>query len=317
MKDQTTKAATAPAAKTPAPAIPEPKLGTAQAAKPAAKSTPKTAPAPAPKAPTAPVSRKIADEGLHKLRVGDVFIGDKGAKYVVWFLNESRACASPLDSNIIPRTGDDGVVRFGAGKDSINISPDSLVEVIQSLGRQGLADHIEQRKNQPAEELMKNKTTKKPAKGAKKEGTGTPGIRAGSLGTYKDYSIASVARALAKKGWTFGEIRAWIDSLGIKASDQTIKLSIYWAGHPERPDHDKFKAAPLTNEQMPDRSKFKVEEKEKKKTAKPAPKKAAKPAAKAPVKTVPAKPAPKTGAKTPAEQIAALKKAKAAKAAAK
>jgi hypothetical protein len=255
---------------------------------------------------TAPISRKINDEGLHKLRVGDVYVGEKGVEYVVWFLNESRACAAPLDSNIVPREGDDKVIRFAAGKDSINISPDSLVQVTRSLGRQGLADHINNRKQQSAEDMKTKSTTKKPStKGAKKEGTGTPGIRAGSLGTFKDtgFSIAAVVRKLASESggsWTTPEIRAMFEKEGVECSDQTIKLNVYRGVRPKY--HKDFVLAPLTKDQIP--AKPKIE-------AKPA---AAKPAPKtATAKAAPA-PAAKPAGKTPAEQIAALKAAKAAKA---
>lgn len=313
--NQTTKAATAPAAKTtktpaaPAPAIPATKLGTAQAAKPAVKSTPKTVP---------------ADEGMSRLRVGDCFKDLKGVEMVVWFLNPSRACVVPLSSPIKHRTDDQGVIRFIGGKDSVNISPDSLVEVTRSLGRKGLADEIDKRDKQSSEESMKSKTTKKPSKGAKKEGTGTPGIRAGSLGTYADtgFSIASVVRKLASEGWTTPEIRALFAAKKIESSDQTIKLNVYRGVRTKY--HKAFQLAPLTKDQMP----------AKPKVAAPAPKPAAKPAAaKAPAKKPAAAPAKKPAApvaaktgsakaapvpakapagKTPAEQIAALKKAKAA-----
>jgi hypothetical protein len=287
----------------------------------------KAATAPAAKTTATPALRKSADEGLHKLRVGDVFTDAKNVEKVVWFLNESRACVVPLTSPIKHRTDDGGVIRFIAGKESENISPDSLVTVTRSLGRKGLADFIDSRDKQSTEETMKAKTTKKP-KGAKKEGTGTPGIRAGSLGTFADtgFSIASVVRKLASEGWTTPEIRALFNAKKIDCSDQTIKLNVYRGVRPKY--HKDFQLAPLTKDQMP--AKPKVEAPAKK--AAPAPKAAAKPAAKpAPAKKAPA-PAGKTGtakaapkapapakpstAKTPAEQIAALKKAKAAKAAA-
>jgi hypothetical protein len=283
-------------------------------------------------APAAKTSTKLAaDEGLHKLRVGDVFKDAKGVEKVVWFLNESRACVVPLTSPIQHRTDDGGVIRFIAGKDSENISPDSLVEVTRSLGRKGLADLIDNRSKQSAEENMKSKTTKKPAKGAKQEGTGTPGIRAGSLGTFKDtgYSIASVVRKLASESggsWTTPEIRAMFEKEGVECSDQTIKLNVYRGVRPKY--HKDFVLAPLTKDQIPAKPKIA----EKAPAAKPAAKKpaakpaAAKPSAKPAAKPAPAKPAAKTGtakaapapakapAPNPAAQIAALKAAKAAKA---
>lgn len=275
-------------------------------------------PEPAPK--TAP-TKKGPDEGMSRLRVGDVYKDPKGVEMVVWFLNQSRACVVPLDSQIKHRTDDEGVIRFIAGKESVNISPDSLVEVTRSLGRKGLADEIDKRDKQSAEESMKSKTVKKPSKGAKKEGTGTPGIRAGSLGTYEGYSIASVVRKLASEGWTTPEIRALFSAKKIECSDQTIKLNVYRGVRPKY--HKAFLLAPLTKDQIPAKPKVaaapaKTVPAKKPATAKPA----AKTPAKAPAKVATAKAAPAPAkapapaGKSPADQIAALKKAKAAKAAA-
>jgi hypothetical protein len=283
-------------------------------------------------APAAKTTKTGPDEGMSRLCVGDVYKDAKGIEMVVWFLNPSRACVVPLASPIQHRTDDQGVIRFIAGKGSENISPDSLVEVTRRLGRKGLADEIDNRDKQSAEETMKVKTAKKPSKGAKTQGTGTPGIRAGSLGTYEGYSIASVVRRLASEGWTTPEIRALFQAKKIECSDQTIKLNVYRGVRPKY--HKDFQLAPLTKDQIPAKPKVEAA------PAKAPAKAAAKPAAKVPAKaaaapakktgTGSAKAAPKAAAKkpavgaassvklpgSPAEQIAALKKAKAAKAAA-
>lgn len=164
---------------------------------------------------------KSESGSLHKLAVGDVF-SQENQDYVVWFLNESRAQIAPLTGEIEYRIREeDGRIQFLATKGSENVSPNSEFKILRSLGRSGLKDEIDRlRKEQPTETNMKKKTKKQ-------KGEGTPGIRSGSLGTYKNYSIASVVRTLGKAGWKVPEVRAWLDKEGIKASDQTIKLNIY------------------------------------------------------------------------------------------
>lgn len=209
MKKKSTKTAT----QTSTPELP---LGTAQADKPAVSSKPK-----------APV--QVQNDTGHRLSVGDV-LDMNGKEYVVWFKNDSRAAVAPLSDKIEYRLRDDGRPSFmSESKHVENISPNAESKILRSLGRDGLREFLDKRNAEtPKEEEVK---TKKAA--AKKEkGTSTPGIRAGSLGTFdhpqlKDYSIAAVIRAMAKNGWTFAECRAFCDKEGVKASDQTIKLNIY------------------------------------------------------------------------------------------
>jgi hypothetical protein len=282
----------------------ETKLGTAE--KSAVKSTPKSS-----------------------YRVGDVFL-DGDVEMVVWFLNPKKGCVAPLNSGLDYRKGDDGMIRFAAGKKSANVSPDQQFEIIRSLGREGLAEHIDAQKKTQTEDNMK-KTAKKASKPAAVKADkkpSTPGIRTGgTLGSYKGYSIASVVRALGKAGWKTPEVKAFFDKEKITCSDQTIKINIYRSHHPERPDSGL--PAPLTKDQMPEKPVIEVKVKKA-----PAPKKEVKPAAakKEPVATSPAKqkasakPAEKTGTAKAApsgkpagapskatEQIAALKAAKLAK----
>jgi hypothetical protein len=278
----------------------------APTAKPTAKAPVKPAATPAVKAPAeVPLAVKAStpSTGLAKLRVGDVY-EDKGQKVVVWFLNESRACIAALDSSIEVRYRDDGTPGFAASKSLGNISPDSEVEVTESLGRKGLAALIEKRKTE--EPAPKAKATK--AKAAKP--IGTPGIRAGSLGNYLGFSIASVIRTLAKAGWKFAELRAWLDSIKIESSDQTIKLNIYRANHPERPDSGEH--APLSKDQVPVKPVIEGKKEKQQKVQAIAAKIAAKPtkATPAPAPIVPAKPRPGDKA---AAQIARLKAEAAAK----
>lgn len=305
------------------------KSATAKAAKPAAAAKTETPAAKPEPAPATPAPKPTEQEGTHRLRVGDVFKGENGVEHVVWFLNESRACVAPLDSEIKHRTDDSGVIRFIAGKNSQNISPESLVEITQQLGRKGLAEYIDNKEKQKAEESMKTKTAAKAAKSAaKKTGASTPGIRAGSLGTYEGFSVASVVRRLAHEGWNAKEIRAFLDKEKIESSDQTIKINIYRGVRKEH--HAAFQLAPL--QKLPAKPVIKEDPKPAAKSAKPAapakaektePKKAtpaAKPAkvadqgtTKSPAKaSTPAAPAKKS----PAEKIAELKAAKAKKTAA-
>lgn len=265
----------------------------------------------APSAP-APKSSPPADAALSKLRVGDVY-NDGKQEVVVWFLNESRACIAPLDSHFEVRYRDDGMPTFAAAKSLGNISPDSLVTVTQSLGRKGFAEVLELRKKQSTESTMKSKstTTKKAPKAAKKEGTGTPGIRAGSLGTYQGFSVASVVRTLGKAGWKAPEVRAFLNDQKLEASDQTIKLNIYRGVHGKDGEPAPLKSLP---------AKPKVEVKAKAAPAKPAAKAKAAPAKKPAVAAVGAatKPAAKPAATVSkaAAQVKALKETKAAKSAA-
>jgi hypothetical protein len=269
-------------------------------------------------APT-PVTRSAApSEGLAKLRVGDTFLREN-VTYAVYFINESRACIAPIDDLSEYRKSDDGMIKFAvpAGKTSENIGPNSDLEITASLGREGLAQYIDERKARIEAEKPAPKTKPiKPAKPAKAAKTpGVAGIRSGSLGNYKGYSIASVIRTLATKGWNFAEIRAFLDKVKIESSDQTIKLNIY-----RGVNKTNSALAPLTPADMPAKPVIEAKEKPAKKAkAEKAEKPAAKPAAKpvtakaAPAPAVVKKPAPGDRA---AAQIAALKAAKLAKIAA-
>jgi len=191
--------------------------------------------------PTAPV--KTSEEAPavgHKLTVGDVFLRG-GKEFVVWFKNDSRASICLLSNSTLASRvmEDDGKIRFHAdGKDVESISPNSEVKIERSLHREGLAEYLSKRNSTETKEENMPKTSStsvapKSTKTSKKvTKTSTPGIRAGSLGTFdhpqlKDYSIAAVIRAMAKNGWTFAECKAYCDKQGVKASDQTIKLNIY------------------------------------------------------------------------------------------
>lgn len=267
-----------------------------------------------------PSSSSTQPESASRLRVGDVFLKD-GVKHVIWFINPSRASIAPLDGpHLVHRTREsDGKIQFMCTNPKLqsDISPGSELEIVEKLGREGLAtyinDHKQAKTKAAAKTTSRTAKTKKPEKKAKTaktkkekpETNGTPGIRAGSLGTYCGYSIASVVRALGKAGWNFREVRTWINASKLKAGDQTIKINLYRAHHDERPDSGV--PAPLTKEQMPD----KPEIEEKKKTvAAAAPKKAKAASKKAPakkVKTTKSQTEKPTKSRA-AEQIAALKK---------
>lgn len=157
-------------------------------------------------------------ESLTRLRVGDIFL-DKGVEAVVWFANDCRAAIAPLNSLIHKRINNKGELQFLGGKEhSENISPNSDVKVIRSLGRQGLAEHIENRSKQITEQKSENMKTVK----SKKKSEGTHG----KLGGYKGHSVTSVIRAFGKAGWTLDEARAFFKREGIPASDNTIKIQI-------------------------------------------------------------------------------------------
>lgn len=291
----------------------------------------KTKKAPAANPPARPVS--TPSEGLSKLKVGDTFL-QEGIIRAVYFLNESRACTAPITSLKSHRVSDSGMIQFQAPSDgtSQNIGPNSELEFLERLGRKGLSERIDALVKNKPESTEKNMDKKnKPAK-AKTEKTpkkakvanSTPGIRAGKLGNYKGYSIASVIRTLAIKGWNFAECRAFCEKQGVEASDQTIKINIYRGVH--RKDGE---PAPLKPDEMPPKPKVEVKEKKAKAPAKPAAKAKAAPAnAKAKAKPVAKKPEAKTAAKPApvatkpkpgdraANQIAALKAAKTAKTAA-
>ncbi len=280
--------------------------------------------------PTAPKvqTQMTPSEGLAAtLRVGDTFKHD-GQVHVVFMMTESRAKIAPLDSQIDYRLDDNGVPRFISAT-NVGISPTSEVQFIERLGRKGLAELIDKRKTESTETNMKTektktekvktektpKTPKEPK--VKKEGTGVAGVRSGgSLGNYEGYSIASVVRYLATKGWNAGEVRAWLDIAKIEASDQTVKFNII------RGLAGRGSVAPLKPAQVP--AKPKVEAKGKaaaKPAGKPAKEKAA-PAAKPAAKAKAAAPAPAAAPKKPAPgdkaaaQIAKLKAEKEAKVAA-
>lgn len=227
-----------------------------------------------------------------KLKTGDVFKDSKGVEMVIWFSNDSHVKYAPLASALDYREGDDKVIRFAAGKGSVTKEREGFApEVTESLGREGLAKKIDARKKADGE-VKAAKAAKKTKKGEKKERTG---LRAGSLGTHEGFSIASVVRALANKGWKTPEIRAWLASEKLEASDQTIKLNVYRGSRKEL--HTKHVPAPLKT--WPEKPKLPE------KAAKVKPAKAAKPAAakKAPAKAA-AKPAAKKAA-TPAKKAPA------------
>ncbi len=158
-------------------------------------------------------------EPSRRLRVGDVFMqGD--VKMVVFFANDSRAAVAPLNSAIQARKleGDD-FYKFNCKYDVQDISPNSLVEVIESLGRDGLARHLSER----GETISKNRSimSKNAAKAKKDKGEST-----GKLGGYKGHSITSVIRAFGAAGWNLDEARAFFKAQKIDVADNTIKIQI-------------------------------------------------------------------------------------------
>jgi hypothetical protein len=188
-----------------------------------------------------------------------------GIEYVVWFQNDSRAAVTPLESNMQFRLRDsDGKPQFMTSGKSEDISPNSEVEILRSLGREGLSEFIDKRKQEQKDNPVDKKAKK--AKKEKKEG-GTPGTRTGALGLLLGFSVASTIRTLGKAGWTYAEVKALMEKEKVTSSDQTIKLNIYrgakGCGGELAPIKD-FPAKP------------KVEQKEKK-SAKPEKKKEAKP----------------------------------------
>lgn len=275
--------------------------------------------------PAAAVTVSRSSEGLNKLRVGDTFLR-KGIIHVVYFLNESRACVAAIDDLTEYRVSDDKMIKFAvpAGKTSEDIGPNSELEVLASLGREGLAKYIDDRKAKIAvartEERGKRsnyfskaaKTAAKPVKAPKApkvvkpaKVAKAPGIRSGRLGDYKGYSIASVIRALGAKGWDFAECRAFLTKNRIESSDQTIKLNIY-RGVNKRDGE----IAPLKPEEYPVKPVIKTAAKEVKEN-KPVIKTVAKEAK--PVKAAPVIVKKPVAGDRAAAQIAQLKAAKLAK----
>jgi hypothetical protein len=225
-----------------------------------------------------------------RLQVGDVFLKN-GEEHVVWFVSEQRASTVPLSGPLEYRIKDNGKPAFIAGgKGVANVTPTTEIKIERSLGRDGLREFVDKQKAEAKEKTMKSKKSAKTGEKKEKKPS-TPGLRSGSLGSYQGFSVASVVRALAAKGWNFAEIRAFLNKEGIESSDQTIKLNIY-----RRDRFQEHVPAPL--KEFPAKPKVetpagKTSKKDAKKDAKPA---KAEKKGKAPAKKLEAK--PKGGSKS-------------------
>ena len=248
-------------------------------------------------------AKASAASKTNKLSAGDVFKDAKGATQVVWFSNETHVKYAPLDSALDYRVGEDKVIRFAAGKGSVTKEREGFSpEVLESLGRDGLALRIDARKAADGE-AKKAKAEKKTSK-PKKERTG---LRKGTLGEYQGFSIASVVRALAWEGWTTPEIKAFFQAEKIEVGDQTIKLNVYRGKDKSR--HAKHVPAPLkTIPKKPVLEKKEPKAKPADKAKAPAKKPTAKPAAKK--KPAAANPTPAKDEAAAAKKIAELKEQK-------
>ncbi len=162
------------------------------------------------------------------LRVGDV-IEYQNMEYVVWYSSESRASVAPLDRRIRCRIQEEtGKIQFLAKDDSENISVNSEVTVLRSLGRKGLKAFLEEKTTTTATADSadgKNKTKHMGKKDKKAAGTETK-TRAGKLGGYKGHSITSTIRAFGKAGWSLDEARAFFVREKIAVADTTIKIQL-------------------------------------------------------------------------------------------
>lgn len=177
--------------------------------------------------------------GRDGLKVGDIVLVD-GTKQVVWFKNDSRAAITPHFSRIKWRKNDEGKIQFKADGDSENISPNSEIEIVERLGREGLANYLDRRKaprDEPEEtESTAEKTdktmgkkkdkTEKPDKAKKQKKEKTEGIRAGKLGGYEGHSITSVIRSCGKFGWNAAEVAAFCEKIGIPVRPGTISIQL-------------------------------------------------------------------------------------------
>lgn len=150
-----------------------------------------------------------------------------GGEWVVWFINDSRAAIAPLSSVIKWRAREaDGKLQFMAKGETENISPNSEVEVLRSLGRKGLVDFLESNKNADNQKtsMSKDKSNNKSETKSKSKKDKTPS--AGKLGGYKGHSITSVVRAFGKAGWTLDEARVFFTRNDIEVADTTIKIQL-------------------------------------------------------------------------------------------
>jgi len=175
---------------------------------------------------TEATGKPVRNTGTAGLRVGDVIKID-GSEHVVWFVNDCRAAVAPLDSSILHRTRDDKI-QFLAKADSKNISPNSSVPVIRSLGRKGLAEYLDARattKTNTTNTMKSNKSSSKneTSTDSKKE---KDAPRHGKLGGYKGRSITSVIRAFGKAGWSLAEARAFFKEEKIGVADTTIVIQL-------------------------------------------------------------------------------------------
>ena len=171
--------------------------------------------------------------GRDGLKVGDVVwfknvkVDDAPIEYVVWYKNESRAAIAPLTSQIEHRIFDDGKVRFMAQGETLDISPNSELEILRRLGRNGLRQYLLNRPKQ-TKTNKQQKDNNSMAKNTKSSGKDKTEVkeRAGKLGGYKGHSITSVIRAFGKAGWNLDEARAFFEKKEIAVADTTIKIQL-------------------------------------------------------------------------------------------
>lgn len=122
-------------------------------------------------------------------------------EYVVWLVNECRAACIPATSR--------------SQNASINISPNSEVEILQRLGKSKMMEFLENQKNKGP---MKDKASKK----EKKE----EAPKLGKLGGFLGHPITAVIRAMGAAKWEFWEARHVFNQEKIDVADNTIRIQL-------------------------------------------------------------------------------------------
>ncbi|QDP54843.1 MAG: hypothetical protein Unbinned3891contig1000_41 [Prokaryotic dsDNA virus sp.] len=175
---------------------------------------------------------------LTRLQPGDVIEHD-GTEHLVWFVNNSRASAIPFTCNAVQfRSRSGQVVKLTASSgNSINISPNSEVPILSSLGQSGLQEILKTKSsklqrnagitdnNTNNDSNMAKKATSK-GRTAAESNDGAPTQRSGKCGQLFGYSITAVIRTMAVEGFNFAEAQAALQEEGITVADNTIKIQL-------------------------------------------------------------------------------------------
>lgn len=120
--------------------------------------------------------------------------------YVVWLVNECRAACVPVTSR--------------AQTNSINISPNSEVEILERLGKAKMIEFLEGQK------------TKGPMKEKKEKQEKDTTPKLGKLGGFLGHPITAVIRAMGHAKWEYWEARMVFTDEKIEVADNTIRIQL-------------------------------------------------------------------------------------------